>query len=296
MSLADEVIARAKGSRRVVLPEADDDRILKAADKIVAQGIAEPVFLADDFDPEPLAAAIAAARPGMKPALAARMLSKPVIRAAAMVGAGQAEALVAGAATPSRRVIEAAGLAIGMAEGVSVPSSFFLMQVPGRTPLFFADCALNVAPAATELAGIAVATARSAEALTRTPPRVAMLSFSTYASGTGDSVDLVRTAFAEAREAAPDLSIDGPLQADAALSEAIAVKKGAVSDVAGRANVLIFPTLDAGNIGYKLVQELAGSQAVGPFLQGFRRPVCDLSRGASVDDIVAATAVTLALG
>lgn len=219
----------------------------------------------------------------MKEGIAKRMLAKPLYRAAAMVAAGEADAMVAGADVPTRRVIEAASIGIGLDAGVSTASSFFLMLFPDGRELVFADCAVNVAPDAAQLADIARASARSAETLLGSA-RVAMLSFSTGTSGDGDSVALVRAA-AEASGFA------GPVQADAALNTAIAEKKG-IAPV--EANVLIFPTLDAGNIGYKLCQELGGAQALGPFLQGFAKPVCDLSRGASVEDIVAATVLTVA--
>jgi len=202
-----------------------------------------------------------------------------------MVAAGQADVMVAGAISATRRVIEAASLAIGMRDGVRVPSSFFLMVFPDGRELVFADCAVNVAPDAAALADIARASATSGAALLG-EARVAMLSFSTGTSGSGASVDLVAQAVAMLD------NVVGPVQADAALNVAIASAKGISG---GDANVLIFPSLDAGNIAYKLAQELAGAQAVGPFLQGFAKPVCDLSRGASVEDIVAATVVTAAL-
>ena len=275
-------VARAR-KLRVVFPEAGDDaRIDAAADRLVAQGLAVPVALAEPDEAQ--LAALLASRP-MKEALARRMLQKPLIRAAAMVAAGQADVMVAGAVSATRRVIEAASIAIGMADGVKVPSSFFLMVFPDGRELVFADCAVNVAPDAMALADIARASARSGAALLG-EARVAMLSFSTGSSGVGASVELV----AEAAALLGD--VVGPVQADAALNAAIATAKGVSG---GDANVLIFPTLDAGNIAYKLAQELAGAQAVGPFLQGFAKPVCDLSRGATVDDIVAATAVTAAL-
>ncbi|KPU84162.1 phosphate acetyltransferase [Marinosulfonomonas sp. PRT-SC04] len=275
-------VARAR-KLRVVFPEAGDDaRIDAASDQLRAQGLAVPVALAAADEAQ--LAALLATRP-MKEALARRMLQKPLIRAAAMVAAGQADLMVAGAVSATRRVIEAASIAIGMADGVKVPSSFFLMVFPDGRELVFADCAVNVAPDAMALADIARASARSGVALLG-EARVAMLSFSTGSSGVGASVELV----AEAAAMLGD--VVGPVQADAALNTAIAAAKGVGG---GNANVLIFPTLDAGNIAYKLAQELAGAQAVGPFLQGFAKPVCDLSRGATVDDIVAATAVTAAL-
>ena len=270
------------GNLRVVFPEAGQDaRIDEAAAQLQAQGLAMPVSLAEPDGAQ--LAAVLATRP-MKEALAWRMLQKPLIRAAAMVAAGQADVMVAGAISATRRVIEAASIAIGMAEGVKVPSSFFLMLFPDGRELVFADCAVNVAPDAAALADIARASAVSGAALLG-EARVAMLSFSSGTSGSGSTVNMVR-------EAAELAGVTGPVQADAALNAAIAAAKG-VRGV--NANVLIFPSLDAGNIAYKLAQELAAAQAVGPFLQGFAKPVCDLSRGAGVEDIVAATVVTAAL-
>ena len=285
MRVLEQAIATAKTRKaRVILPETDDPRIVEATRRLEAEGLAQPVALADAGPAEAYVDRLLANRPGLKPALALRMLDKPLIRAAAMVAAGEADAMVAGAASATRRVIEAAALAIGMADGVETPSSFFLMLMPDGRDLVFADCAVNTDPDARQLADIARASAASARALLG-DARVAMLSYSTGSSGSGPSVDRVRAA-AEA------CGFAGPVQADAALNAAIGAKKG---HDAPPANTLIFPDLDAGNIAYKLMQELGGAQAVGPFLQGFAKPVCDLSRGARVDDIVAATAVTLAM-
>jgi len=284
MSVLENAYAVARARKlRVVFPEAGGGaRIDTAAEQLLAQGLAVPVALTEPDDAQ--LEALLKTRP-MKEPLARRMLQKPLIRAAAMVAAGQADVMVAGAVSATRRVIEAASLAIGMSDGVTVPSSFFLMVFPDGRELVFADCAVNVAPDAAALADIARASRRSAAALLG-DARVAMLSFSTGTSGVGASVDLVTEAAALVGD------VVGPVQADAALNVAIATAKGLTG---GDANVLIFPTLDAGNIAYKLAQELAGAQAVGPFLQGFAKPVCDLSRGASIDDIVAATTVTAAL-
>jgi len=287
MTLLERLQERARARPvRVVLPEMEEARVARAVARLKSEGLAEPVALAEP-DAAQLAALLAC-RP-MKEALAWRMLQKPMIRAAAMVAAGQAEALVAGAATPTRRVIEAAALAIGPAPGIATPSSFFLMLWPDGRQMLFADCALNVAPDGAMLADIAQASAASAQALLGRA-EVAMLSYSTGSSGSGESVVRVRKASALLAERG--VAALGPVQADAVLNRAIAEKKGVAG---GSANVLIFPSLDAGNIAYKLVQELAGAQAVGPFLQGFRRPVCDLSRGATVEDIVAAVVVAGAL-
>ncbi|SLN49776.1 Ethanolamine utilization protein EutD [Pseudoruegeria aquimaris] len=287
MSVLENVYESARARQaRVILPEAEDARIAQAAERLVAEGLARPVPLADASEAH--VAAILKQRPG-KEAFARRLLEKPLVRAAAMVACGEADALVAGAASPTRRVIEAAQFAIGMAEGIALPSSSFLMRFPDGREALFADCALNVAPDADGLADIATASAATARALLGRA-EVAFLSFSTLASGAGESVDRVRSATETAR--ARGLAAIGPVQADAALNPEIATRKGIE---AGAPNVFIFPSLDAGNIAYKLAQELAGAQALGPLLQGFGKPVCDLSRGASVEDIVAATAVTLAL-
>ena len=283
MSVLENIFDRAKArAARVVLPEMEDPRIAEAAQQLRAKGLADPVPLS------PVSDAIVAGlveRRGLKEAIARRMLAKPLFRAAAMVASGAADAMVAGADSPTKRVIEAASIVIGLRPGVRTPSSFFLMLFPDGRDMIFADCALNLAPDAGQLADIARASEQSAKALLDRVD-MALLSFSTGASGSGESVDLVAAA-------AQETGFLGPIQADAALNPAIAAKKSLGQ---GQANVLIFPDLNAGNIAYKLAQELAGAQAIGPMLQGFSKPVCDLSRGASVSDIVAATAVTVALG
>ena len=283
MSVLENIFDRAKArAARVVLPEKEDPRIAEAAQQLRTKGLADPVPLS------PVSDAMVAGlveRRGLKEAIARRMLAKPLFRAAAMVASGAADAMVAGADSPTKRVIEAASIVIGLRPGVRTPSSFFLMLFPDGRDMIFADCALNLAPDAGQLADIARASEQSAKALLDRVD-MALLSFSTGASGSGESVDLVAAA-------AQETGFLGPIQADAALNPAIAAKKSLGQ---GQANVLIFPDLNAGNIAYKLVQELAGAQAIGPMLQGFSKPVCDLSRGASVSDIVAATAVTVALG
>ena len=299
---------------RVILPESKDERILDAARQIADEGWAEPVILGEECpgagvdcisakDEERLGRykeIYLQGRPNVPEKVAARLVKKSLIFSGAAVAAGDADCLVAGAANATANVITSAQLTVGLAEGISVPSSFFLMEFPdlmgqGRQILVYADCAVNIQPSAQELADIALASAASAEALLGVTPRVAMLSFSTKGSGPHGDSEKVVEATEIVRQKAPDLLVDGELQADSAIVQRVADKKCPGSEVAGKANVLVFPDLDAGNIGYKLSQYVGNARAYGPILQGFRKPCSDLSRGATVEDIVGASAIVAAI-
>jgi phosphate acetyltransferase len=312
--------------RKVVLPEGTDARILRAALDAKELGLADPVVLGDpklvrpllkQMTPDESALTLGGGSAADFETLgiwyhnrrqgrdnttledARSFVCQPLYQAACMVGSKQADAMVAGAVATTAEVLRAALRCIGLKQGVSSASSYFIMCMPGSEAapsrvLLFADCAVVVEPTPEQLAEIAVITADTGAALLGLEPRIAMLSFSTHGSAQHEAVTRVRQAAKYVQELRPDLLCDGELQLDAALVPTVAARKARGSPVAGQANILVFPNLDAGNIGYKLVQRLAGATAIGPLLQGFAQPVNDLSRGCSVEDIVHSIAVTAA--
>jgi len=323
MDVIQQFINRArKVNKRIVFPEGSDERIQKAARWLLDDGIVQPILIGKanklkkqaDISGISLdgigivchetapclndyAAAYNTARIGVSKKVALRLLRRPLIFAGMMVAQGDADGCVAGVANATARVIEAAGLTIGFAEGIFGVSSCFIMVIPNSldgkdTVLMFSDCAVSIQPTAEELAQIAISTAATTRTLLSTEPKVAMLSFSTKGSASHINVDKITTATQIVRRRMPNLIIDGELQGDAALVKTVADQKLTDSPVAGNANVLIFPDLDAGNIAYKLVQYLAKAQAYGPILQGLRKPMNDMSRGASVEDLVGVAAIT----
>lgn len=323
MDFTKKIRERAKSSpKTIVLPEGTDKRVVKAAEIITKHKIAKIVLLGNQknlenisqgldisevemVDPElsPKVREYAALlyelrkKKGMTLDKAEGLVKNPIWYGTLMVKNNDADGMVAGAATATGDVIRPAFQIVKTAPGVGVVSSAFMMIVPNcdygsNGHMLFADCAINPNPDAKQLAEIAVSTAKTWEALMEDEPKVAMLSFSTKGSAQNEMVDKVVEAIKILKQQAPDLLADGELQADAALVPNVGSSKAPDSPIAGQANILVFPDLNAGNIGYKLVQRLAKAEALGPISQGLAAPINDLSRGCSVEDIVNVVAIT----
>jgi phosphate acetyltransferase len=326
MDLLQQIIGRAKANRqRIVLPEGTEERTLKAADRIISEGIANIILLGVPDEINALANRFGLANigsatiinpkdhpkkqayadflfdlrkaKGMTVEQAALLVEDPLYLACLMIKNGDADGEVAGAQNTTGNVLRPALQILKTAPGISVVSGAFLMftkaaQYGSNGLLIFADCAVTPNPTAPQLAEIAISTARTAHALVGEEPRIAMLSFSTKGSAKDLLADKVIEATSLAKSIDPTLAIDGELQADAALVPSVAASKAPGSSIAGKANVLVFPNLEAGNIAYKLVQRLGEAEAIGPVLQGMAAPVNDLSRGCSVDDVYKMAAIT----
>ena len=301
--------------KTIVLPEGEDPRTIAAAKQIVAEGLAKLVILGDPaqidvegvevIDPAPsdkresYAAKLAElrAKKGMTYEQAYEQVADATYFGTMMIKMGDADGLVSGACHSTANTLRPALQILKTAPGTKLVSSFFIMCTPTTQygengTLLFADCGLNIAPNADELSEIALSSAATWRSLMSDEPHVAMLSYSTMGSAGGDTAALVQEATRLAKEKDPELSLDGDLQLDAALEESVGKLKAPNSTVPGHANILVFPNLEAGNIGYKLVQRFAGAEAYGPVLQGIAKPVNDLSRGCSAEDIVGVVAIT----
>jgi len=326
MELIDRIKHNArKHNMRIVLPEGYEERTIKAADIAIAEGLAQIILIGDPGEIALHAASLGLKNlskakiinpkshdkkdqyinlmvelrknKGMTKEEASRLIEDPLYLGVLMIKNGDADGEVSGADHATGDVLRPAFHYVKTAPGISVVSGAFIMILPDKTfgedgILIFADGAVHPNPNDKELAEIAIATANTARAIGGFEPKIAMLSFSTKGSASHELVDKVVSATKIAKEMAPDLMIDGELQGDAALVEAIGQKKAPGSKIAGRANVLIFPDLNCGNIAYKLVQRLAHAEAIGPILQGMAAPINDLSRGCSVSDIVSMIAIT----
>lgn len=298
-------VRRLPRRQRIVFPEGADERVLSATRRLAAEGLIEPVLVtaesaaSDAVRLSKYAGLLYERRraKGMTQAEAAQTAARPLYFSCLMVGAGDADGFVGGAANSTADTVRAALHAIGAAPKVTTVSTFMLLCVQNRAfghhgVLALADPAMVVEPTPVELADITIATAASVRALLGVEPVIAMLSFSTKGSGRHKKSEAVVEAFRIVQARAPELHVDAELQADAALIEAVGRSKAPGSTVPGKVNTLIFPELNAANIGYKLVERLGGAQAFGPFLQGLAKPANDLSRGCSADDIYGAALVT----